>query len=258
VSVNFLGNPKFQILKAELGNVPDYVVMGVMECIWERCHQNKNIKRDGVLPAGWGPAHIAALAGWDKGVDVLEAALASPAVNLVEHLPGGVYRIHDYSDHVPEYVRKRWSREEPKADAARTPSDDVRTPSDDGESRDDHHAMPCQDKKNMSMDALVEGMGLAPGETAKQDLASAKTKTVAVVLRMLPDEYKAAPTQRAYLQKAIEGVIDDAWQAGGRPQALKRCEALLKYLKEAIGKDKANVFGWAKTKLNRQIKGGQL
>lgn len=122
MSIGFLNNPKFAILKAILGS-PDYVVMGVMECIWERCHANKNIKRDGILPQGWGATQIAALAGWDGEADRLMAALTDPAVNLITRISDGRYQIHDYADHVPDSVHKRWAREDQAAARRGTTAD---------------------------------------------------------------------------------------------------------------------------------------
>lgn len=105
-------------------------------------------------------------------------------------------------------------------------------------------------------------MGLAPASAADPDLETAQKRAFAATLKILPAEYKATETARSRIEAHVSGIIYDAWTAGGVERAKVVFAAFLLFIGEALSKpsDKKprNAFGWAKKKLQRQIKDGSL
>ena len=92
---------KFKLLVHRLG-LPAPYVRGLLETLWESAHPTGN----SVLG---GSAEVEIAAEWPGVPGLLFAALSADGAWLDETQPG-VWAIHDFKDHAPEYVKKRIER----------------------------------------------------------------------------------------------------------------------------------------------------
>jgi len=103
-------HPKFISLTAAIGDRAR--ARGSLELVWEVAYESG----DAVIG---GPDEIEAAAYWRGRKGVLfaamrDAGLSTGRVGFIEPDPDklGVWQVHDLWDHAPDYVRKRWKREQ--------------------------------------------------------------------------------------------------------------------------------------------------
>jgi hypothetical protein len=94
-------NVKFRRLCRTL-ELPEPYVRGLLETMWDCAHECGN-------PVLGISVDIEAAAKWPGSAGTFAAAVID--CGLVDEILNGRYRIHDYWDHAPDYVRKRRQRE---------------------------------------------------------------------------------------------------------------------------------------------------
>lgn len=99
---------KFALLSRKLGSEP--LARGTLELIWDSAYENG----DDLVGSG---AEVEAVARWAGENGTLAPLLAE--VGFLDR-DGEMYRVHDLYDHAPEYVRKRFDREEARRASGRT------------------------------------------------------------------------------------------------------------------------------------------
>jgi hypothetical protein len=91
---------KFKALVRALG-IPKPYVLGLLETMWLVCHESGN-------PTLGSPAEVEAAAEWPgKPGEFFEAIRG----RWIDEVSPGVWAVHDYWDHAPEYVTGRAERE---------------------------------------------------------------------------------------------------------------------------------------------------
>ncbi len=97
-------NVKFKLLVRAL-NLPKPYVRGLLETMWDVAHESGN-------PILGSPAAVEAAAEWPGESGQFFAAASRRDCAFVDEVVLGVWAIHDYWHHAPEYVKGRQRKEE--------------------------------------------------------------------------------------------------------------------------------------------------
>jgi len=96
------------------------LAVGLLEFLWWSAYESKGVGSDGVLH-GWTVRDIASASNWVGEAGTFAEGLC--IAGFLEQDDSATFSIHDYSDWVPDYVKKRWKRA-----SDRTTADNIRLP----------------------------------------------------------------------------------------------------------------------------------
>ena len=97
-----IGDQKFQLLVHRLG-LPGPHVLGLLEYMWQSAYSSCN-------PILRTRAAIEITAGWTGTVGEFADAVLDPNHNFIDEREDGQFEIHDFWDHAPDFVKKRYLR----------------------------------------------------------------------------------------------------------------------------------------------------
>lgn len=102
---------KFQLALRRL-NIPAPHLLGHLEFVWESANQSGES-----MVGCW--ESLEAVAMWDGEPGVFAKTLSMPGTNFFDVMDDGIFEIHDYWDHAPEYVRDRRRKEQLRKDTGK-------------------------------------------------------------------------------------------------------------------------------------------
>lgn len=100
---SLIGDQKFQLLVHTLG-MPKAHVLGHLELMWQTAYSSFS-------PILRTRAAIEITAGWEGTQGVFADAVLDPAHNFVDARDDGQFEIHDFWEHAPDFVKKRYMRQ---------------------------------------------------------------------------------------------------------------------------------------------------
>jgi len=100
---SLIGDQKFQLLVHRLG-IPKAHVLGHLELMWQTAYSSFS-------PILRTREAIEITAGWCGTEGVFAEAVLNPAHNFVDARDDGQFEIHDFWEHAPDFVKKRYMRQ---------------------------------------------------------------------------------------------------------------------------------------------------
>jgi hypothetical protein len=103
-----LRNHRKLLRLARILDIPKPHAVGYLHWLWDTVYESRAVKASGIL-YDWTVEDVEACAEWGGDHGKFAQALIDAGFM---HLDDGAYKLHDYADWVPEFVKRRWIRDD--------------------------------------------------------------------------------------------------------------------------------------------------